>query len=84
MKISQAEARRLKRRVRELENTLERQHSAWACDWPGGVSILNMTDNSDIALTVVKTARMLGHAVVVMRDGSTLRFYALPLAKVPK
>ena len=84
MKISQAEARRLKRRVRELEGEQRQQRSTWASDWPGGVNFLNMNDVSDIALASVKTARMLGHAVVVTEYDNKLRFFALPLAKVTK
>ena len=37
--ITQAEARRLQRRVAELETAEERRRSAWVTDYPDGVNI---------------------------------------------
>ena len=75
--ISQREARRLRKRVAELEQADAGRRNRWAADYPGGVNI------DTIAVTetewhVVQTARLLGHAVVVMcGDCPQLRVYGL-------
>lgn len=80
-KISQREARRMKRRIAELERTLDDQRKAWMSDWPGGIYIDSCRLPSDTAPQSVRIARMLGHAVVAIDAGDELRFHALPLAK---
>lgn len=64
MKISQREARRLRKRVYELERILDAQKSQWSSEWPsstciGGINVDPATHAS------IKTARLLKHAVVV-------------------
>jgi len=82
-KISQREARILKRRVIELERQLDNQRSRWSKDWPGGVNI----DTVEVNMSewyIVKTARLLGHAVVIVPgDAPKLLVYGIPLPKVP-
>ena len=83
-KISQTEARKLRRRVAELEGVLDRQRRRWASDYPGGVEICSARFDSENALPVaVRTARSLGHAVVVIASNEGyVRFQALPLPRV--
>jgi len=84
MKISQREARRLRKRVEEFESQQDGQRRAWSADWPGGVEIARHTFDSSSAPvpTAVRVARRLGHAVVAVGDeGGWIRFMALPVAK---
>lgn len=77
MTISQAEARRLKRRVHELESDQRCQRSYWSREYPGGVNILSMPA-SDVGGAIIKTAQRLSHTVVVKHADGVLLFYALP------
>lgn len=82
--ISQREARRLRKRVAELEGQEERRRRTWGQEWFGGVHIVtvNYEDANGHTPTAVRTARKLGHAVIVLGDDTgTLRLMALPLAK---
>jgi hypothetical protein len=82
-KISQREARALKRRVAQLENDFKRQRESWIAEWPGGVHIDNITVQH-AEWHIAKTARRLGHAVVVVPgDQPQLKVYACPLLKTP-
>lgn len=83
MKISQREARRLRKRVSELEGAIEKQRRIWGQEYVGGVHLMPLTFSESCHLpAVVKAARKMGHAVVVTGDdGQTLNFYALPLPK---
>lgn len=79
LKISEVEAARLKARVAELEALVESQRATWSSDWPGGVHVYTTTcEAENMATATIKTARRLGHAVVVVDSGRELRFYALP------
>ena len=80
VKISQAEARRLKKRVKELEGVINDQRSSFATDWPGGVNFWTLTIMTETQAAVV-TARALNHAIVAVPCGDELRLYALPAAK---
>jgi hypothetical protein len=77
MKISQAEARRLKRRVEELEHARDAAFARWGRDYPGGTHIATLTV-PDVAAAKIATARLLDHAVMARQDGNTVYFYALP------
>lgn len=82
MKISQREARRLQKRVAELERHIEAQHRGWSGDWPGGVHFRTFDASAHGELrAAIKTARTLKHAVVCALSDTQLLFYALPLAK---
>jgi hypothetical protein len=81
-RISQREARRLQKRVQELERERQEQRSAWSKDYPGGVNI----DTLDLKempseLAAIHTARLLGHAVVAVDHGTSVFLYALPVSK---
>ena len=84
MKISQREARKLRKRVVALEHELEVQRRVWSQEYIGGVEIGSIVWESrdDPRVTAVRTARKLNHAVVVVgNDGGTLRLIALPHPK---
>lgn len=81
-RISQREARRLRKRVEELERQQNQQRSRWAQEFVGGTQIAtDQHGNAQSPVPVaVRTARMLRHAVVVVGDETAnLRFFALPL-----
>jgi hypothetical protein len=80
MTISQAEARRLRKRVEQLESMERTQRGRYARQYPGGVNIAQSTFNAatDFLPAVIDNSRKLGHAVVVVADGATLLYYALP------
>lgn len=79
MRISQREARRLRKRVDELERILSAQRYSWAAEWPSGVQ-LDSVQVQNNEWHIVTTARKLGHAVVVVPDKENwLRVYGCPL-----
>lgn len=81
MKISQREARRVRKRVRELEEMENKRRMTWKSDYPGGVFLVGINVQSNVH-AMAKTARKLGHAVVVTTNGENeLQLYALPLAR---
>jgi hypothetical protein len=76
-KISQREARQLRKRVAELEKINEQNASAWARDYVGGVNI-DTIPVKDVEWHIISTARKLGHAVVVLpTDNFKLLLYAV-------
>lgn len=86
-KISQRDARRYMRRVAFLERVLDSERRRWSNEYLGGAdigSIEGLTeadeDTNAATATAIRTARMLGHAVVVAVDkkGPILRVVALP------
>ena len=82
MKISQREARRLRKRVEELEQLEDSRLKAWKSEYPGGVFLTGISVQPAVH-AMAKTARKLGHAVVVTTNGDTeLHFYALKQATV--
>ena len=82
MKISQNETRRLRRRVRELEEVLDGQRRSWSNDWPGGRMLGSIIRDRAWLTGRIEGARILGHAVVVTTtDDGKLSFRALPLPK---
>ncbi len=78
MKISQREARRLRKRVNELEYAETKRRQSWSQEWPGGIHIASTSPSADV-LAATRTARRLGHAVVVVldNDGASVRLMAL-------
>lgn len=82
--ISQREARRLRKRVAELEAMERKRRGAWNAEYPGGTHIgsFKFDERTDAALSV---AMLLGHALVIggkNSDGSR-RIYALPHKESP-
>jgi len=87
--ISQREARRLKKRVEVLEQTLRdfRRPTLSASEgYPGGVHIATEAGVEQKTAACVQTAMRLGHVVLAaVGDGSTtMRFYALPAPSTPE
>jgi hypothetical protein len=64
-KISQREARRLLKRVAELEKQNERNANAWAREYVDGVNIATV-GVTDVSYAICRTARKLGHAIVAL------------------
>lgn len=77
MKISQREARRLRKRVDELLREKEALVSRYAVEYPGlCIARVTLVDENHVP-TAIKTARNLGHPVCCAVDGQTIKFYAL-------
>jgi hypothetical protein len=74
--ISQREARRLKKRIAELEQIEMNRRNSWSADYPGGTHFWTLTVADD-SKAAIGTARKLGHAIVATLDGAQLRLYAL-------
>ncbi len=81
MRISQREARRLKKRVQELEVRDRARLNTWANDYPGGAHIGTISCISIDADVRVKVARQCGHAVVAINRESSIMLYAVPVPK---
>lgn len=64
-KISQREARRLLKRVAELEKQNEQNASAWARDYFGGVHMATIVV-TDVSHAICRASRKLGHALVAL------------------
>lgn len=77
MKISQAEARRLRREVARLTELEHKRGQAFASEYPG-VWICE-EEPVGINLAAVKTARKLGFAVAVQTHNDKFQFFAVPL-----
>ena len=83
MKISQREARRLRKRVYELEQQESQRRNSWVAEWPNSIHVANIPgDKVDRSIgAAIRTARKLRHAVVVTcKDDDTLNFHAINLA----
>ena len=75
--ISQSEARRLRRRVRELEDLEQRRLNHWKPEWPDGTHLITMTGVSDATSATIDTALKLKHYVVCkLRRPNELLFFA--------
>ena len=81
-KISQREARRLRKRVAELERMESQRGNAWCSDWPMGSNIGSMkVDPLNYLRGAIHTARLLKHAVVAsVDDNGKISFHAMKLA----
>lgn len=76
MKISQREARALRKRVKELEDQRENERNAWRMKFPG-VHIGNLTRDKDWFWGACRTARRLGRVLVVtVTEDGKFCFYA--------
>lgn len=76
-KIGQAQAAYYRKRAIELERVLDNQRNRWAGSFrPGMVNIATLS-LSDTSFAKIETARLLGHAVIVIPDiNNQIRFYA--------
>lgn len=80
MTISQREARKLQKRVRELELREQSRFARWSSDYVNGTNICSYGfEQNGLIHTAIKTARVLKHAVVVTTDDAgRVYFHALP------
>lgn len=81
-RISQREARGLRKRVTDLEAQIKAQRQNWSSDWPGGVHIGTLK-SCEQTCAKIQVARKLGHAVVATDSGDEIEFRALPLPAEP-
>ena len=77
MKISQREARRLKKRVEELEQQRRQERMACTRNYPGGQHLGSLTLGADLFRGRLEGAQLLQHPLVVVLDGAQCKFYAL-------
>jgi hypothetical protein len=74
-RISQREARSLKKELFELKRRLSQQMNVWSSDYPKGIHLLTM-EATPVVIATVKTARKLSRAIVVTQEENQIRFYA--------
>jgi hypothetical protein len=82
-KISQREARQLRKDLQSLVALHVAQANTWASEWPSSTSIgkLQVADDSKM-YGRIEAARMLKHAVVAIAEGNgNIRFFACELPK---
>lgn len=80
MRISQREARRLKKENELLREELRNQRHVWSSEFPGGVHVGIINNPADLIRVAVLTSRKLGHAVIAtVNSEQNLLFHALPL-----
>jgi hypothetical protein len=79
-KISQREARRLRKRVQTLEFEHRARMNAWGKEYPG-IDIGQMSIGAEgKIISALRTARKLKHAVVALAEtDGTIYFFAVPL-----
>jgi hypothetical protein len=81
VKISQREARRLRKRVQELEAAQRHARNRWSSDYPGGACLGCIDRDKDWLSGRIEAARLLGHAVVITENNEgRLTFHALPIS----
>ncbi len=78
--ISQYEARRLRKDLNALKQTRRNERHGYLVEWPEGVHILTLGKNEANGAEdsiVIRTARILGHPVMVTERNGELYFYAV-------
>lgn len=83
--ISQREARQLRKRVIQLEDEERKRRARYGRDYPGGTHLGSITwHGPDFTASAAYTARLLGHAVVVVAsEKQELQLYAIPHPDMP-
>jgi hypothetical protein len=78
MKISQREARRLRRRVADLESRDNDRARLWNNQYPGGVCVEEI-DCEAVTMAKLRTARKLGHYLIAIpaMNNDNVWFYAV-------
>lgn len=76
MNISQREARRLRKRVEELEERDRKRLAQWSAAYPGGTHMQTLALTEVSAATLNATKR-LGFVMVAKIDGSAFHIYAV-------
>ncbi len=80
MRISQREARRLRKANTELLREREEMLHAFASEWPQGIHI-GAVDLDAAVRAAIHTARKLGHGVAVTLNSGVAQFYAIRVSK---
>jgi hypothetical protein len=76
VKISQREARRMRKELAEFRMRDEQRARYWSSDWAGGVHIGTSHPNASV-IAAIQTARKLGHPVIaVTRGDGEVLYYA--------
>ena len=75
-KISQREARRMQRELRQRDQNESQRRARWITSYPGGTHI-DAIVLSDVERAIVDTAMKLNHAIVAKLDGGVLNLYAV-------
>jgi hypothetical protein len=76
MKISQREARRLRKRVKELEQQARTMHVNWGAPY-GGIAIATWTLTKDVWYGKLLGAKMCGKVLIArVADNGEVSFYA--------
>jgi hypothetical protein len=75
-RISQREARRLRKQVADLLSAEQTRRNRWSREYPDGISIRLWTPDA-VSMAVFDTAGKLGHIIVCKIDGSQIHFYAV-------
>jgi hypothetical protein len=78
--ISQREARKLKKRVEELEQRERARISRYSSDFPGGIHVQTLNLN-EVPAARLQTAAKLEHALVGRVNGNELYIYAVEVKK---
>ncbi len=80
-KYTQADAERLAKQVRALQQILHDQQNNWTMDWPDSTLIGDLEISENMLCGAIRASRKLKHAVVVTEDRGYLYFHAsrLPL-----
>ena len=76
LKISQREARRLRKRVQQLEREQVERTRRWSKEYPGGVHIQTWTP-SEVDAEACRVASALRYALVVRYESGKLYLYAV-------
>lgn len=74
-KISQREARRLRKEVTRLRRIIESQNLRWSAEWPSSTVICREEVNVG-TLASIRTARALHHAVIAVVQDNKIAFFA--------
>jgi len=77
VKISQREARCLKKRAQELEQLHAQQRRRWGSEFPGGTELGHIKLPRDWFMGRIEAARLLGHAIIITESENAIHFFAV-------
>ena len=77
-KISQTDAWQLFHENKRLRKLINDQRQSWSEEWPDGTWICS-DSVSVVNMAAIRTARLLGHAVVAVPYNDRIEFAALPI-----
>ncbi len=76
-KISQREARKMRKRLAELDQMERVRRNRWASDYPGGVHLTSLTVSDQAMAGRLAASNLFGAALVAKFDSGTLRIFAI-------